>query len=127
MNALFADTILVLHFGFVAFVVGGFFLILIGAWRNWSFIHSRAFRYSHLAAIVFVAVEALVGVACPLTVWEDILRGGSVEGPGFIERWIGRLMFYELPPWIFTTAYVSFAALVGLLLWLIPPRPRSSK
>src|SRR5258708_10904552 len=68
-----ADTVLVAHVLFVLFVVGSFALILAGAGR-WSWIRNRTFRMLHVAAIVFVAAKALLGVTCPLTRWVDILR-----------------------------------------------------
>lgn len=127
MNSLLADAILVLHFGFVVFVVGGTLFILVGACCGWRSIRSPLFRYLHLAAIVFVAAEALLGVACPLTVWEDGLRNVTPGAPGFIERWLSRVLFYDLPVWVFTVAYVSFAALVAALLWAVPPHRAGSK
>ena len=123
-SRLLADVILVVHFAFVLFVVGGFALILAGAALGWAWIRDPAFRYAHLAAIVIVALEALIGVACPLTVWEDALRRASHDGPGFIERWVGRMLYYDLPAWAFTVAYVLFAlAVIASLIW-IPPRRR---
>lgn len=116
-----ADAILVVHFAFVAFVVGGFALILLGALAGWRWVRNRTFRYAHLGAIVFVAAEALLGIACPLTVWEDALRRASPEAPGFIARWVGRLLYYDLPAWMFTAAYVAFAIAVGVTLRLLPP------
>ncbi|HKY02903.1 MAG TPA: DUF2784 domain-containing protein [Burkholderiales bacterium] len=124
MNGVWADLLLALHFGFVAFVVGGLLFILVGALLDWQWIRNPLFRYAHLAAIVFVAAEALVGMACPLTVWEDRLRGTATD-QSFIERWLGRALYYDFPAWVFTLAYVSFAALVAYVLWRIPPRPRS--
>jgi hypothetical protein len=53
-------------------------------------------------------------------VWEDALRGRDREF-GFIARWVHAVMFYELPTWIFTTAYVAFAVAVAATWWLIPP------
>ena len=122
MSGFWADAILILHFAFVAFIVGGLIMILFGAWRGWRWVRSPVFRYLHLAAIVFVAVEALVGMACPLTVWEESLRGTAPGAPGFIERWLGRLVFYDFPVWIFTCTYVGFAALTAFVLWRIPAR-----
>jgi len=61
----------------------------------------------HLGAIMFIAAESLLGIACPLTVWEYALRGQPFAG-GFIERWIDQLLFYDAPPWVFTVAYVAF-------------------
>jgi len=117
-----ADLVLVVHFAFVLFIIGGFALILAGAIRRWRWIRNPVFRYAHLAAIVFVAMEALVGVACPLTVWEDALRNAAPETSSFIARWVSRVLYYNLPGWVFTVIYVLFAAAVGVTLWLIPPR-----
>jgi len=126
-RTLLADAILIAHFGFVAFVVGGFALLLAGAALGWRWVRNPAFRYLHLAAIAFVALEALVGVACPLTVWEDALRQASPEGPGFIRRWVGRVLYYDFPAWVFATVYVLFAlAVAGALKW-IPPRKRAAR
>jgi len=80
VDALLADVVLVVHFAFVLFVVGGFALILAGAALGWRWVRNRTFRYSHLAAIVFVAAESLVGMACPLTHWEHVLRRTSPDG-----------------------------------------------
>jgi Protein of Unknown function (DUF2784) len=121
VNALLADVVLVVHFAFVLFVVGGFALIPAGAALGWRWVRNRAFRYSHLAAIVFVAAEALAGMVCPLTLWEHVLRRTSPDGPSFVAQWVSRLLYYDLPEWVFATAYVVFASAVAVTLWLIPP------
>jgi hypothetical protein len=126
-TALLADVVLVVHFAFVLFVVGGFALVLVGAAAGWAWVRNRAFRYAHLAAVVFVAAEALVGVACPLTVWEHVLRTGAPEGPSFVGRWVSRLLYYDFPPWAFTLAYVAFAIAVAVTLRRVPPRSRHRK
>ena len=124
MAHLAADAILVLHFAFVTFVVGGLAAIWLGAALGWRGVRNFRFRIAHLAAICFVAAEALIGMTCPLTIWEDALRGRASE-TGFIARWIHGVIFYDLPPWVFTTAYVTFALIVALTLWLVPPKRRS--
>jgi len=121
VTPLLADVVLVVHFAFVLFVLGGFALILAGAALGWRWVRNRAFRYAHLAAIVLVAIEALVGVACPLTLWENMLRRASPDGPSFVGRWVSRLLYYNLPEWVFTTAYFVFAIAVAVTLWLVPP------
>src|SRR4051812_38187999 len=121
MSELAADTILIIHFAFVAFVVGGLALTWIGATVGWRWIRNFWFRTAHLAAICFVAGESLLGVMCPLTVWEDALRGRAGD-MGFIARWLRRVMFFELPEAVFTVAYVVFALGVLLTYWLVPPR-----
>lgn len=118
-----ADLILVVHALFVLFVVGGLAAIWLGAWRSWGWVRSFSFRTAHLAAILFVAAESLIGIACPLTVWEDLLRGHSTHA-GFIQRWVGRLIYYDFPTWVFTLAYVLFALLVVATYRLVPPNPR---
>jgi len=75
-----ADVLLVVHFMIVAFIVGGLPLTWLGFLLGWKWIGNPIFRYLHLAAIAFVALEALLGYACPLTVWEDLLRGGIRAG-----------------------------------------------
>jgi hypothetical protein len=115
-----ADLVLLVHFGFVLFVVGGLPLIWIGAGAGWGWVRNFWFRSVHLAAIVLVAGEGILGVWCPLTTWEDALRGAHGE-KSFIARWIHRAMFYDFPEWIFTVAYVSFALIVAATWWCIRP------
>jgi uncharacterized protein DUF2784 len=116
-----ADALLVLHFAIVAFIVAGLILVWIGAAAGWAWIRNPWFRYAHLGAIVFVAAEALLGYACPLTVWEDLLRGG-VRPESFIGRWVYRLLYYRAPEWVFTTVYAAWAAATVATLVLVPPR-----
>jgi hypothetical protein len=118
-----ADTILVLHVLFVLFVVGGFALILAGA-RRWSWVRKRAFRTLHLAAIAFVAIEALLGITCPLTRWEDLLRAARPEEHSFIGRWLARFLYYDFPEWVFASAYCALALAVAWAWRAIPPRSK---
>ena len=126
VTAWLADAVLIVHVLFVLFVVGGFALILAGAGR-WDWIRNRTFRISHVAAIVFVAAEALLGVTCPLTRWEDILRATGREERSFIGRWLAWLLYYDLPEWVFALAYAAFALAVIACWWAVPPRPRSAR
>lgn len=126
MRLLIADLILVVHFLFIVFVIGGFVLVCVGAALRWRWIRDIRFRVAHLAAIAFVALEALAGVMCPLTVWEDALRGRESD-LGFIARWLHGIMFYDLPAWVFTIAYVGFALAVAAAWWLVRPEPRRQR
>jgi len=127
MNSLLADVVLIVHFVFVAFVVGGLALVWIGAAMSWQWVRNFWFRAAHLAAIVFVAGEALAGIWCPLTVWEAALRGGQVE-KSFVAHWIHRVMFYDLPEWFFTVAYALFAlAVASTWYWVRPLRAGTQK
>ena len=123
MDAALADAILVVHAAFVIFVVAGLPATWIGAALGRRFARNPWFRGLHLAAIAFVVAESLAGVMCPLTVWEDALRGVPGE-QGFIQRWIHAWLFWNLPGWFFTAAYTAFGLLVALTWWWIPPRRR---
>ncbi len=128
LYSILADTILVVHFAFVVFVVLGFMLILIGLLARWSWIHNRFFRIAHLAAIGFVVLQAWFGRFCPLTVWENELRqraGQSGYAESFVEHWLQKALFYQAEPWVFTTIYTCFGALV-LIAWFLGRRRRKS-
>ena len=120
-----ADALLVLHFLVAAFIVAGLILVWIGALARWQWIRNPWFRCLHLAAIVFVAAEALLGIACPLTIWEDLLRGG-VRPESFVGRWVQRLLYYNAPEWVFTTLYAAWAAATLATLKLVPPSRKAA-
>jgi hypothetical protein len=115
-----ADALLVVHFAIVVFIAGGLLLTWIGAALDWGWVRNPWFRYLHLAAIAFVALEALIGVVCPLTLWEDTLRGGG-STESFVGRWVRYFLYYRAPEWVFTALYVAWAAATLLTLRLIPP------
>ena len=121
MGGALADAVLVLHAAFVAFVVGGLLATWLGIAMGWRFARSPWFRGIHLAAIGFVVAESLLGIVCPLTAWEDALRG-ETHRDGFIQRWIHAWLFWRAPAWVFTTIYVGFAALVAATWWRWPPK-----
>ena len=116
-----AYLVLVFHFSVAGFIVAGLVLVWIGALARWSWIRNPWFRYLHLAAIVFVAAEALLGFACPLTLWEDLLRGGA-RPETFVGRWVYRFLYYDAPEWLFATLYAVWAAATVITLWLVPAR-----
>ena len=73
--------------------------------------------------ILLVCSEALVGTTCPLTIWENMLRvkgGEAGYSRDFVGYWLDSLIFYQAPPWVFTTAYLTFGALVIVTFWLVP-------
>lgn len=123
---LLADTILVIHFLFVLFVVGSLPVIWVGAWLGWNFVRDSRFRFAHLAAILFVVGESLLGQVCPLTAWEDELR--QMEGRGsFIQRWLHHILFYDFPEGVLTAVYVLFALAVAATFKLVPPHHRKPR
>jgi polyferredoxin len=125
-----ADAVLIVHFAFIAFVVVGLLLILVGMVRRWAWIRSLAFRLAHLLAIAVVVGEVWCGMACPLTTWENRLRvsaGGAAYGESFVQHWLHQIIFYDFPPVVFTIAYSVFGALVVLTWVMAPPRRKSGR
>ena len=116
----FADIVLIIHFLFVLFVVGSLPMIWIGAWLNLKFVRNLVFRLTHLAAILFVVTESLGGIVCPLTQWEYALREMEADR-SFIQYWLHRILYYDVPETILTASYVVFALLVALTFKLVPP------
>jgi hypothetical protein len=122
-----ADLILLLHFLIVLFVVLGQILILLGWQRGWQWPRVLWFRLSHLATIAFVVVQTWLGRLCPLTIWEQQLRaaaGQPIHQQSFVEFWLSRILFFDLPWWAFTLTYTAFGMLVLLSWWKYPPRYR---
>lgn len=121
---LLSDLVVAVHLGYAGFVVVGFLLILAGAVLGWRWIRSRVFRLVHLGCISLVAIEAIVGQICPLTLLENwLLVAAGQEGyqRTFIGQLIFDLLYYDFPTWVFTVTYISLALLTALTLVLIPP------
>lgn len=126
--ALIADFIVSIHFLYVMFVLFGQIIIILGWIFKWSFIRNPYFRILHFVAILIVAVQAILDVSCPLTLWENRLRslaGQTVEWDiSFIGRLLRLFVFYNFPSWFFTVLHVSFAGIVLLTLIFVPPKFR---
>jgi hypothetical protein len=120
-----ADIVVAIHAAYVVIVVIGFAAILIGSAAQWRWVRNFYFRTAHLAMILLVCAEALVGTTCPLTRLENALRlraGETGYTRDFIGYWLDRLIFYDAPSWVFTAAYLTFGMLVLSTLWLAPVR-----
>lgn len=127
MYGFLADLVVAVHIAYVSFVLLGELAILVGIAFGWQWIRNPWFRWTHLVAIAIVAVEAILGITCPLTDLEDLLRtwaGKHVSGQSFIGRLLDDLLFYDAPQGILTSCYIGFALLVLGTLWLAPPRRR---
>jgi len=126
-NLFLADLIAIIHLGYVVFVILGFILILAGIFLKWKWIRHLWFRMIHLGAIVGVALEALLGINCPLTVLEFSLRYGVSPADrrvSFVGGLIDSVLYYDAPAWVFTIIYVGFALLVAITFVMAPPTRR---
>ena len=125
---IFADIIVLIHLGYVVFVIAGFVLIVLGIFFKWKWIRNLWFRIIHLVTIAAVALEAIVGVNCPLTVLEFSLRYGAPPAErrvSFVGGLIDSILYYDAPAWLFTIIYVGFALLVAMTFVMAPPNRRN--
>ena len=119
-----ADLVLLLHFMVVLFVVGSLLLIALGGVRGWHWVRNPWFRLGHLLAIGVVAAQAWLGMVCPLTTLEMALRmaaGERTYAGSFVAHWLGRLLYYQAPLWVFALVYTAFGTLVAGAWWLVRP------
>jgi hypothetical protein len=127
---LLADGVVLFHAVYVGFVVFGLLAIPIGAALGLRWVRNFRFRMLHLAAIGLVFLEAMMGVACPLTLLENDLRlrGGELSHAGdFISYWTHRIIFYSWPPWVFEILYAGTMLAILALLLIIPPDFRTHR
>ncbi len=122
----FADFVLVTHVAFVVFVVAGLVLIVCGGFLGWRWIRNPGLRTLHLATIAIVVLQAWLGMICPLTTLEMVLRekaGDPTYDGTFIAHWLHQLLYYDAPLWVFAVCYTVFGlAVVGS--WIrFRPRP----
>ena len=121
-----ADLLLLSHALFVAFVIFGLVLILVGRPMHWVWVRNPYFRLAHLVAIAVVTVQSWFGIICPLTTWEMALReraGAATYRGSFVSHWLDELLYYQAPAWAFAACYTLFALAVAASWIWVRPRP----
>jgi hypothetical protein len=103
MNPWLAEAILGAHLVVIAFNALGLAAIPVGAALGWAWVRIRWWRLLHLASWAVVAVQAALGRACFLTLWQDAAAGAPSGQP--------------LPVWAFAVLYLVLFALV-VWLWI---------
>jgi Protein of Unknown function (DUF2784) len=101
---LLAELVMLLHFGFLAYVALGGFL----AWR-WAWAITP-----HVTAAAWGGLTATVGIPCPLTAWEDAARQHAGEqglSRGFIDTYLTGVVY---PQEHLLTAQLLVATLVAV-------------
>lgn len=121
-----AEGVLAVHLLIIGFNLFGLIVVPLGGWLSWRFVRLFWWRALHLASLMIVALQALAGRACILTLLQDALSGRR-EAP-LIMGWINRIIFWPLPLWVFSTFYVLILGFALALWWLVPPKrtPRSA-
>jgi len=102
--------VLAVHLLIILFFIVGFPLGLA--------VNHRGLRYFHCAALAFVTLLMVLGIPCPLTLWEEALRDASYEG-SFIAAWLRRIIYLQwFEPRHVLIADILFAVLVfSSFLW----------
>ena len=130
MMLLLADAVLLLHVGYAAFVIGGLLVVPLGGWLDWHWVRARRFRLAHMLCTASVAVEALIGVVCPLTSFEHALlvaSGAAGYERSFVSQLLYRLLYYDAPVWVFTVAYTILTLIVVVFYHYLPPLPQLAR
>ncbi len=130
---LFADlalAALAAHFAVIAFNVFGLVVVPIGGALGWRFVRIFWWRALHLALLGVVALQALFGRACFLTLWQAALEtdaGAPASRQPLIARWIESLIFWNLPIGFFAALYVAVLVYAVALWRLVPPERRAAR
>ena len=124
-NLPLAEVVLAIHLAVINFNLFGLIVVPIGATLGWRFVRVRWWRLLHLLSMAVVAVQAIAGRACFLTILQDGFSGGGGQPTPLIMAFVNRLVFWPLPIWVFAVIYL-LACLYTLALWrLVPPTPRA--
>ena len=117
-----ADAVLASHLAVILFNLFGLVAVPLGAVRGWRFVRVAWWRVLHIVLLAAVAGQALLGRACVLTLWQASLTGEAAVPTPLIARWVGRLIYWPLPVWVFAILYAVVFGYAVALLWLVPPR-----
>jgi hypothetical protein len=81
-----ATLILSFHLLIILFFIVGFPAGLI--------LNHRGLRYFHSAALAVVTLLMILGIPCPVTIWEESMGDVSYEG-SFIATWLKQIVYLE--------------------------------
>ena len=112
------DVVVVIHAAFVLFAVLGALIVY----------RKRRMIWLHIPAVVWAAMIEFAGWICPLTPLEDRLRGNTVMGYGYLERYIMPILYPEsLTRPIQFVLGAGVLAINVILYWIIITRSLSSR
>jgi uncharacterized protein DUF2784 len=114
-----ADLVMLLHFAYIVFVIGGALLVL----------RRRGWMWLHLPAVAWGLWIEWFARTCPLTPLENALRaraGQEGYARGFIDHYIGRAIY---PEGLTQRGQIALGGLVlvanALLYWWVWRRTRA--
>lgn len=129
-----ADLVVLVHFGWILFVLWGFVLTVYGSIciyvlrvakdRSSAFFDRWIFRSIHVGGIVYVAILTVLGKLCPLTILENKLReqyDPELTYPGsFVMHYIQRIVYPEANFLLFVIP-TMIIALFAIVMFIIRP------
>ena len=116
-----AEVILAVHVAIILFNLFGLIVVPLGALCRWRFVRVRWWRVLHLILLGTVALQAVAGRACILTLWQAAVAGGAASPTPLIMGWVNRMIYWPLPIWVFAALYLLVFGYALALLWLVPP------
>ena len=113
-----AAAIVLVHFAYIVFVLGGALLLFASRW--WAVVH--------IPAVLWGAYVELTGRICPLTPLENAYRlraGQAGYSGGFIEHYLTRIIYPEGLTATIQIGLGVFVLALNLMLywWVFPPTP----
>ena len=119
-----AHGILTLHSLCSLFVILIPLLVPLGVWQSWSWVRDPWLRSMHLAVVLFIAGEVILGQPCPFMVWENHCRrraGMPLYTTGFFDFWIERLLKIPFKTWMFESIFFTVGASTLVEFFVIGP------
>ena len=114
-----ANAILTVHLAVIAFNVAGLIVIPLGVWLGWRIVRIGWLRLLHLGLLAVVAAQALAGRACILTIWQNELTGNRQMPEPMVMQWVDRVIYWNLPVWVFALIYsLAFLYVVALVVFI---------
>lgn len=115
---------MVLHLAWIIFMLWGFVLTIRGFFHP-KFFDRWLFRTVHLLGILFVVALEILGKYCPLTLWENALRGHynpETDYPGsFIIKHIEQMIYPDVSPLVVIIPTILLATFTLVAFVLKPP------
>ena len=115
-----ADLLMIIHFLWVLFMVIG---LPLGLW-----LRSPTLRWVHFGGMMATALLAATGMYCPLTVWEEAMRGqtdpGFTYGGSFLARNLSPILYPQIESWMIRSASAVWGFLtIGSMVLKRPGAP----
>jgi len=128
---IFADSVIVIHFLFILFMLLGFLLTLYAVLFREKFFDRWVFRSLHLLGIFYVASLSILGKYCPLTILENELRSryamSSVYSGSFIVHYLEKLVYPDVNPLVIQIPTVFIAIFTIMVFIIKPPKIKIKK